>query len=125
MKIKQEAKGNVYVLRLSGQLMGGPDADAVRDTVKSALNEGYTNILVDLKDVSWVNSTGLGILISSHITVSNNGGTLKLMRVSRRIDSIFMVTRLNTVFQIFDEEDEAIQSFASTGAAETSEKGEP
>ena len=111
MKIKQEAIGDVYVLRLSGQLMGGPDADAVRETILSALNQGYKNLLVDLKDVSWVNSTGLGILISSHITVSNNGGFLKLMRVSRRIDSIFMVTRLNTVFQVFESEPEALASF--------------
>jgi anti-sigma B factor antagonist len=111
MKIKQEAIGDVYLLRLSGQLMGGPDADAVRETILSALNQGYKNLLVDLKDVSWVNSTGLGILISSHITVSNNGGSLKLMRVSRRIDSIFMVTRLNTVFQVFDSEPEALASF--------------
>ncbi len=113
MKIKQEAIGDVYVLRLSGQLMGGPDADAVRETILSALNQGYKSLLVDLKDVSWVNSTGLGILISSHITVANNGGSLKLMRVSRRIDSIFMVTRLNTVFQVFDSEPEALASFRS------------
>jgi anti-sigma B factor antagonist len=120
MKIKQEAKGNVYILRLSGQLMGGPDADAVRETVLSILNQGYKNLLVDLKDVSWVNSTGLGILISSHITVTGNGGTLKLMRVSRRIDSIFMVTRLNTVFQIFENEDDALNSFGDAEASSPS-----
>jgi anti-sigma B factor antagonist len=113
MKIKQETIGDVFVLRLSGQLMGGPDADAVRETILSSLNQGFKNLLVDLKDVSWVNSTGLGILISSHITVSNNGGDLRLMRVSRRIDSIFMVTRLNTVFQVFDSEPEALASFQS------------
>ncbi len=111
MKIKQEAIGDVYVVRLSGQLMGGPDADAVRETILSALNQGYRNILIDLKDVSWVNSTGLGILMSAHITATQNGGKVKLMRISSRIDSIFMVTRLNTVFQVFDKEDEALASF--------------
>ena len=121
MKIKQEAKGNVYIIRLSGQLMGGPDADAVRETILSILNQGYKNLLVDLKDISWVNSTGLGILISSHITVSNNGGHLRLMRVSKRIDSIFMVTRLNTVFQVFDTEEEALASYEGSGAAEASD----
>lgn len=116
MKIKRDSKDGISIIRLSGQLMGGPDADAVRDTILSILNEGYKNILVDLKDVSWVNSTGLGILISSHITVSNNGGDLRLMRVSKRIDSIFMVTRLNTVFQVFDTEEEAVASFEGSQA---------
>lgn len=111
MKIKQETVSNVFVIRLSGQLMGGPDADAVRETVLSALSEGFKNIVVDLKDVSWVNSTGLGVLISSHITVTQNGGHLRLMRVSRRIESIFTVTRLDTVFLILDNEEEALASF--------------
>lgn len=112
MKMTQEIKGDVVILRLSGQLMGGPDADAVRDTILSILNQGFKRILVDLKDVSWVNSTGLGILISSHITTSNNGGQLKLMQVSKRIESIFMVTRLNTVFQVFEDEASALKGFA-------------
>lgn len=111
MKIKQETVGTVFVIRLSGQLMGGPDADAVRETVLSALKEGFKSIVVDLKDVSWVNSTGLGVLISSHITVTQNGGQLRLMRVSRRIESIFTVTRLNTVFQILQNEADALASF--------------
>lgn len=112
MKMTQEIKGDVVILRLSGQLMGGPDADAVRDTILSILNQGFKRILVDLKDVSWVNSTGLGILISSHITTANNGGQLKLMRVSKRIESIFMVTRLNTVFQVFETEESALKGFS-------------
>jgi anti-sigma B factor antagonist len=108
---KSDLQKSVVILRLSGQLVGGPDADAVRDTVLSILNQGYTRILVDLKDVSWVNSTGLGILISSHITSANNGGQLKLMRVSKRIESILSVTRLDTVFQIFADEASALKSF--------------
>lgn len=112
MRIKQEAIGDVYVLRLSGQLMGGPDADAVRETVYSILNQGFKKILVDLKDVSWVNSTGLGILMSSHVTATQNGAVLHLMRVSSRIDSIFMVTRLNTVFRVFLNEKDALANFA-------------
>ena len=117
MKIKQEAIGDVYVLRLSGQLMGGPDADAVRETVYSILNQGFKKILVDLKDVSWVNSTGLGILMSSHVTATQNEAVLHLMRVSSRIDSIFMVTRLNTVFQVFENEKAALAKFAEKASS--------
>lgn len=111
MKMTQEVKGDVAILRLSGQLMGGPDADAVRETILSTLNQGYKKIIIDLADVSWVNSTGLGILISSHVTVANNGGMVRLMRVSKRISSIFMVTRLNTVFESYEDEESALKSF--------------
>lgn len=111
MKLTQEVKGDVIILRPSGQLMGGPDADAVREAIPTLLREGYRKILIDLQDVSWVNSTGLGILISSHQAASRSGGQLRMMRASRRIDSIFNVTRLNTVFQIFADEEAALRSF--------------
>ncbi len=111
MKMTQEVRGDVVVLHLAGQLMGGPDADAVRDAVQAVLKQGHRKILVDLQEVSWVNSTGLGVLISSHISTTGSGGHLKLMRASRRIDSIFTVTRLNTVFEIFDDEAAALESF--------------
>lgn len=111
MKMTQEVKGDVAILRLSGQLMGGPDADATRETILSILNQGYKKIIIDLADVSWVNSTGLGILISSHVTVSNNAGMVRLMRVSKRISSILMVTKLNTVFESYDDEESALKSF--------------
>ena len=113
MKLRQDIRGNVVILRPSGQLMGGPEGDAVRESIPSLLGQGYNKILVDLQDVSWVNSTGLGILISSHLLAANQGGQLKLMRVSPRIDSILGVTRLNTVFQIFQDEESALKSFGA------------
>ena len=113
MRLKQDILGDVAILRPSGQLMGGPEGDAVRESIPSLLGQGYKKILVDLKDVSWVNSTGLGILISSHLLTANQGGQLKLMRVSPRIDSILGVTRLNTVFQVFEDEDAALKSFGA------------
>lgn len=111
MKLRRSDKDGVAIIRLSGKLMGGPDADVIRDTVRNCLAEGNKNILLDLGDVSWVNSTGLGILIASHITVTNAGGTIKLMRVSRRIDSLLMVTKLNTIFEVHDSEEGAVASF--------------
>jgi anti-sigma B factor antagonist len=111
MKISQESRGEVAILRLNGKLMGGPDADAFQTLVKNLVAEGRTKILVDLSDVSWVNSTGLGILISGYTTLKNAGGTLKLMGVNKRINQIFMVTKLHTIFEAFDEEATALQSF--------------
>ncbi len=113
MKMTQEIRDGIVILRLSGQLMGGPDADAVRQTIQSVLKQGHRKILIDLEEVSWINSTGLGILISGHMLAANSGGRLKLMRVSKRIDSILGVTRLNTVFEIFGEEEAALKSFAA------------
>ena len=113
MKMAQEIRGDVVVLRLSGQLLGGPDADAVRDQILAALNQGFKRILIDLNEVTWINSTGLGILISAHVTASECGGEVRLMRVSKRIDSILMITRLNTVFLTYPDEVTALQAFAS------------
>jgi anti-sigma B factor antagonist len=91
--------------------MGGPDAESVRGAIKGCLDSGNKDILIDLGDVSWINSTGLGILIASHVTVTNAGGNLKLSRVSKRISQIFMVTKLHTVFDTFESEKEALASF--------------
>ncbi len=113
MKASKRVDGNVTVLSLSGKLMGGPDAEGVRNAIKECLDSGQKDILIDLGDVSWINSTGLGILIASHVTVTNGGGNLKLSRVSKRINQIFMVTKLHTVFETFETEAEAVASFSS------------
>ncbi|MBD3336759.1 MAG: anti-sigma factor antagonist [Candidatus Eisenbacteria bacterium] len=111
MRISKDQVDDVWIIRLSGKLMGGPDADLVQEVVREGLSSGYKKLLLDLGDVSWVNSTGLGILITSHISVTNAGGVVKLMRVSRRIDSILMVTKLNTIFEVHDSQEAALASF--------------
>ena len=111
MKIKQEERDAVVILRLGGKLMGGPDADSFQQTIRGLVEQGKKNVLVDMGDVSWVNSTGLGILISGYHTLRNAGGVLKLVRVNKRIDQIFMVTKLHTIFDSFDDEAHALASF--------------
>ncbi len=111
MKAEKHAEGDVTVITLSGKLMGGPDAEAVRELIKGSLDAGSKKLLIDLGDVSWVNSTGLGILIASHVTVTNAGGSIKLSRVSKRIHQIFMVTKLHTVFDTYDSVEQALASF--------------
>jgi anti-sigma B factor antagonist len=111
MKITQDESGAVSILRLNGKLMGGPDSDVFQKLVKDLVERGRTDILVDMGKVSWVNSTGLGILISGYTTLKNAGGTLKLVGVNKRIDQIFMVTKLHTIFETFDEEARALSSF--------------
>jgi anti-sigma B factor antagonist len=123
MKIRRTQRGDVAIIHLSGKLMGGPDAEVVQETVRQCLREGLKKIVMDLGEVSWVNSTGLGILIASHVTVTNEGGILKLMRVSRRIDSLLMVTKLNTIFEVYDSEEAALASFQEGASAEQGGSG--
>ena len=111
MKIHREDNGAVTVIRLNGKLMGGPDADHFQKLIKELVSEDRKQVLVDMGKVSWVNSTGLGILISGYTTLKNADGNLKLVGVNKRIDQIFMVTKLHTIFEAFEEEASALASF--------------
>ncbi len=112
MKLKEKIRDGVAILEMSGKLMGGPDAEAFDETLKTLIHEGHCNVIVNMEKVKWVNSTGLGILISGYTTLRKSGGELKLLKVSDRIENIFVVSKLFTVFQSFADEDEAVQSFS-------------
>jgi len=112
VKIKERKREGVAILELSGKLMGGPDSEAFNQTLQALIHEGVKNFIVNLERVKWVNSTGLGILISGYSTVRKNGGELKLLKVSDRIENIFIVSKLYTVFQSYDDEEEAVSSFS-------------
>lgn len=111
MRIHPKEIGEITTLHLQGKLMGGPDADAFRKTIYELLDRGRKKVIVDLKGISWVNSTGVGILISGYTTLRKQGGDMKLVHVSEKIQSILYVTKLNLIFECFDGEDEAIASF--------------
>lgn len=113
MKIKERQSDGVTILEVSGKIMGGPDAELFSTTLKSLIHQGQGRVVVDLAKVTWVNSTGLGILISGYTTLKRNEGEMKLLNVSDRIESIFMVTKLHSVFETYKSEDEAVQSFAT------------
>ncbi|MBU8871208.1 MAG: STAS domain-containing protein [Gemmatimonadales bacterium] len=111
MNIKQNPMGDVMVLNLSGKIMGGPDHEKFQTEVKSLISDGHVDILLNMSRVNWVNSTGLGILVSAFHTLKKNGGQLKICEVSDRIDNILNVTQLKLVFETFDSCDEALASF--------------
>jgi anti-sigma B factor antagonist len=96
---------------LNGKLTGGPDADVFRDVFKSLIDQGKKNVVVNLEKVSWINSTGLGILISGYTSVRRAGGDLVVMHASDRIESILYVTKLNLLFKSFESEEDAVKSF--------------
>lgn len=114
MNASARTAGDVTILSLSGRLMGGPDAETARRMIREALEQGVRKIIIDIGDISWVNSSGLGILIATHLSVTSAGGAVKLCRVNNRIKQLFMVTQLQSVFDTYESEAEALQSFASS-----------
>jgi anti-sigma B factor antagonist len=111
LNIKQNPAGDVMVLNLSGKIMGGPDHEKFQSEIKSLIAAGHVDVLLNLSKVSWVNSTGLGILVSAFHTLKKNGGQLKICEVSDRIDNILHVTQLELIFETFDKEADALGSF--------------
>ena len=111
LNIKQNLKGDVMVLDLSGKIMGGPDHEKFQSEIKSLISAGHVDILLDMHKVNWVNSTGLGILVSAYHTLKKNGGQLKICQVSDRIDNILNVTQLKLVFETFEKCEDALASF--------------
>ena len=111
MKIQQKEKYGAVILELNGKLTGGPEAETFRSIFKTLMDEGKKNVIVNLKNVDWINSTGLGILISGYTSVRNAGGDLVLCNVGDRIDSILYVTKLNLLFQSFENEEAAAAHF--------------
>ena len=111
MKIKQSLQGDVMVLKISGKIMGGPDHEKFQSEVKELVAEGHVDVLLNMSKVSWVNSTGLGILVSAFHTLKKNSGRLKICEVNERIDNILNVAQLKLVFETFDQCEEALASF--------------
>lgn len=111
MNVKQNPTGDVMVLNLSGKIMGGPDHEKFQTEIKTLIADGHVDVLLNMSRVSWVNSTGLGILVSAFHTLKKNGGQLKICEVSDRIDNILNVTQLKLVFETFDKCEDALASF--------------
>ncbi len=111
MKLSSHQVGDVAVLEPKGKIMGGPDATLLHDHLHDLIKENKKNVVIDLAKVDWMNSTGLGILISGLTTLRNNGGELKLANVTEKIESLLTITKLITVFENYDSVEEAVGSF--------------
>jgi anti-sigma B factor antagonist len=111
MNYSVSEKFNTVILTLKGNAMGGPAATAFHDEIKGLIEKGKTNVVGDLSKVKFMNSSGLGILITSLTSLRNAGGDLKICGASDRIESLLMVTKLITVFDHYKTLDEAVQAF--------------
>ena len=111
MKLSDSERDGVAILEPKGKIMGGPDATLLHDKLHELIEKGQKKVIIDLAKVEWMNSTGLGILISSLTTLRNSQGELKLANVTDKIQSLLTITKLVTVFEAFDSVDDAIKSF--------------
>lgn len=111
MKLSFREVKDVMVLSPKGKIMGGPDATQMHDQLHEFINQGKKKVVIDLAKVDWMNSTGLGILISGLTTMRNSSGELKLANVTEKIQSLLTITKLITVFDCYDSVQEAAESF--------------
>lgn len=109
--IKERPAGDVTILDLSGKITIGEGSVQLREAVRSLLDQNKKKILLNLGDVSYVDSSGIGELVSSYTTTNNAGGQLKLLNLTKKIKDLLMITKLLTVFQTYDNEAEAVASF--------------
>src|SRR5260370_12380088 len=112
LNIKERQEGDVTILDLSGKITIGEGSVQLREAVRKLLDEGRKKILLNLGDVAYVDSSGIGELVSSYTTTGNQVGHLKLLNLTKRVRDLLMITKLLTVFETFDSEQQALASFS-------------
>ena len=119
MHISERTVGDVVIVDVSGKVTLGDGGDVVlKDKMQSLVQQGRKKVLLNLAEVSYVDSAGLGEIVQSYATVMKNGGALKLLNVTKRIKDLLSITKLVAVFDTFDTEQEAIASYAATSLPE-------
>src|ERR1044072_1938613 len=112
LTIKERQAGDVTILDLSGKITIGEGSVQLREAVRKLLDEGKKKVLLNLGDVSYVDSSGIGELVSSFTTTNNQGGRLKLLSLTKKIHDLLQITKLLTVFETYDSEADAVASFS-------------
>jgi anti-sigma B factor antagonist len=112
MKIDSRTVGDVHVLDCSGKITLGEGTMAVRNTVRDILKIGGKKIVLNLAEVNYIDSPGVGELVNTYTTVVNQGGQLKLLYLTKKVQEVLAITKLLTVFQVYDNEPATIASFA-------------
>ena len=111
MKITKREKNGVTILEVEGKVTIGKGDVVLREAVLQAIGEGPAKLLINLGEVTTIDSSGVGELVSAYTTVTNRGGKLKLVNMPPKVSDILQITQLITVFEVFESEDEAVKSF--------------
>jgi anti-sigma B factor antagonist len=116
MRIQQRMVGEVAIIDLNGKLTLGDGDELLRDKVNRLIQQGQKKIVLNLADVPYMDSAGLGEVVRTYTTALNHGGGLKLLRPTKRVKDLFIITKIWTILEAFESEDDAIRSFPpSTG----------
>ena len=114
MHISERTIGDVVVVDVSGRVTLGDGGDTIlKDKLRSLVQQGKRKLLLNLADVAYVDSAGLGAIVQSYTTVTNQGGALKLVNMTKRIHDLLAITKLLTVFDTYDNEAEGVTSFSN------------
>jgi anti-sigma B factor antagonist len=113
MKMKTTEKYEAVIIELKGNVMGGDDTKDFNDLLHKLIDDGKTRIVLNLGDVKFMNSSGLGMLIGGLTTVKKANGFYKLANVTDKIESLLIITKLITIFETYDSLDKALESFSS------------
>ena len=113
MQITERALADVMILDQKGKITLGAGDELLKDKVNSLVNQGQRKIVLNLAEVPYLDSAGLGEVVRAYTTVSRQGGSLKLLNLTKRITDLLSITKLLTVFDTFDSEDEAVRSFSA------------
>ena len=111
LDVKERQAGDVTILDLSGDVRIGEGAISLRDSIRNLADQGKKNVLLNLAGVKYMDSTGVGELIANYTTIKRQGGQLKLLNLTDRIQNLLVITKLLTVFDSYDNEAEALKSF--------------
>jgi anti-sigma B factor antagonist len=117
MTIQERVVGSVTVLDLNGKLVLGDGDTLLKDKIHSLVFQDRKNIVLNMGKVSFVDSTGLGALVAAYVTAKNNGGQIKLVNLTQRLQGLLAIAKLVTVFETFDSEDDALHSFPAQATA--------
>ena len=113
MQIEERIVGDVTILDLKGKMTLGEGDELLKDKINSLIHQGKKKLLLNLEGVPYIDSAGLGEIVRTYTTVSRQGGSLKLVNLTKRITDLLSITKLLTVFETFDAEKEAVASFQS------------
>ena len=111
MKIEKRKKGDVVILDLKGKILIGDGIDVLRDSINSTISEQETRVLLNFAEVPYLDSTGLGEVVRSYTSIKKAGGVVKIVNLTNKVKDLLSVTKLITVFDTFEDEDKAIESF--------------
>jgi anti-sigma B factor antagonist len=112
VKLTTRQVGDVSVMDATGRITLGEGSSTFRETLRELVTKGQKKVLLNLADVSYIDSSGIGELVSGFTTVTNQGGQLKLLNLNKRVQDLLQITKLYTVFEVFDDEASAVRSFA-------------